>query len=875
MKSNFSRAVCAGAFLFVLFVWAFPEAILAEPLGLDVLNPTRVVAPTSIQVYQGTIANDTGLDLIASDLFFNFFGFDPQLVSLTQLLGFPDFTIANGSTSPIVDLFDFTLGPNAPPGTYHADVLLEDFLGDTSDVVTVTEQVLIPEPSNSALLLISALLCLLVCRLFRTSEGAKITVRAGDLILPVVFLLMVESVPGYGADTPVIFATAEPGVSPEGSTILHSALPILNTGTATADNVLVTSIQLQGGSPIAPVLPVGLGSIPAGGRTTLLADFAGASFVPGGRYFLTVSGTYMVGTSEYGFTLNRPLIVPPVPGSRPVRKIPMSIGEVSGGAYPGGPTTESTDVEAGRPIPHGPVSSVPPPLLQSLEFINSGTVPFGVSPLDSPKDPKLLIHKNFTVKDGSLDEDIFRRNDFGTGFLNTAREPSGAVGNGVDFVTYNFRASYGLESGIPGHFIQINPHGIDIGPIHTGVFPNDGGGFCCDQVVQYAPPPIDRFIWLLQYNTQKKGFFPQNFIRMAVASPQQILDSTASNWKVGDFRSADFGQLFGGSTGWLDNPDMSVGDNFLYVSFNVISVGGGLEVCRAPLTAIANLPDNLVWECTYPDPVDTGSHLSQHTGDTVFWAGHLNASQIDVTSWTEGAPAPELRTKDIWRGPKDEGISAIDPDRVDWLQFYRCGQDANGVTVDCPVEMPMCLFDCLTRAVSGAPITGATRITNVTVISQTDVLWLAWTSGAGSLPHFTRPHIEMVALDILNNFDIVETVAFGGEHLALALPAIVANDLGEIGMTFEGQVDGQWPQHVVAILDPAHPDQTQAYQSTGGDLGSNRYGDYVTIRPYFGNPPCAFAAFGYGQYFVGEDDSHHANVKYVLFSSDQCVPSSG
>jgi len=78
MKSNFSGAVRAGAFLFVLFVWPSSKAILAAPLGLDVLNPTRVVAPTSVELYQGTITNDTGGDLMASDLFLNFFGFDPQ-----------------------------------------------------------------------------------------------------------------------------------------------------------------------------------------------------------------------------------------------------------------------------------------------------------------------------------------------------------------------------------------------------------------------------------------------------------------------------------------------------------------------------------------------------------------------------------------------------------------------------------------------------------------------------------------------------------------------------------------------------------------------------------------------------------------------------
>ena len=107
-------------------------------------------------------------------------------MSLTQLLGVPDFTIPNGSTSPIVELFDFTLGPGAPPGTYSADVVLQDFFGDTSNVAAITEQVAVLEPPTLSLFVIGALLCVLLSYLLHASERAKIAIKAGGLALVVV-----------------------------------------------------------------------------------------------------------------------------------------------------------------------------------------------------------------------------------------------------------------------------------------------------------------------------------------------------------------------------------------------------------------------------------------------------------------------------------------------------------------------------------------------------------------------------------------------------------------------------------------------------------------------------------------------------------------
>src|SRR5439155_17461215 len=83
-----------------------------------------------------------------------------------------------------------------------------------------------------------------------------------------------------------------PGVNlPDPNTLL-SAFTIFNSGTATADNVVITSITLPGATLTSPTLPDNLGTIAAGGSTILNADFTGGPFNPGGTYTLNVQGTF-------------------------------------------------------------------------------------------------------------------------------------------------------------------------------------------------------------------------------------------------------------------------------------------------------------------------------------------------------------------------------------------------------------------------------------------------------------------------------------------------------------------------------------------------------------------------------------------------------
>ena len=118
--------------------------------------------------FDGTVTNNSGADLNASDFFLNFFGFDGASVTPNQDLGLgPDFSIPNGTTSASVALFDVLVGAVAPGSSFPIDVQLEDINGDLGAIETVTVSVPapppVPEPS-SLLLFVAGVVGLLAAR---------------------------------------------------------------------------------------------------------------------------------------------------------------------------------------------------------------------------------------------------------------------------------------------------------------------------------------------------------------------------------------------------------------------------------------------------------------------------------------------------------------------------------------------------------------------------------------------------------------------------------------------------------------------------------------------------------------------------------------
>jgi hypothetical protein len=408
---------------------------------------------------------------------------------------------------------------------------------------------------------------------------------------------------------------------------------------------------------------------------------------------------------------------------------------------------------------------------------------------------------------------VFDAND-GVGFTgsSTTAEPSGATGGGVIFVTTNWSAAYSIDGGTS--FTPLDP---------TTIFPNDAVGFCCDQVVQYIPS-INRFIWLLQGG--KFGGY-----RLASASPADIINSGGTAWTYWNLTPNVFGACAS-----FDYPDMSLGNNQLYMSWDACS---GLEVVRTSFAGI-QAGGTITVEFTDPanGPMAWGSHLMQDTGDEIFWAGHNNNKNMRVFSLQEGSNTYFWRDVGISSWANNTPLTSLTPDNQNWINF---------------------LFNPTTQNPGGGfpanAVLGSTRVGNE--------LWFAW--GAGTDGNFPQPHIEMVTLDRSNDFSKVQQVQIWNPDYAFEYPALATNACsGEIGLSFEFGGGGNYENHVVGFWG-----DFVAYITSGSNVGTTRFGDYVTIRQQPAtddDPGNLFNAFGYGLNTIPPPGAGtQADVRYVLF----------
>jgi len=385
----------------------------------------------------------------------------------------------------------------------------------------------------------------------------------------------------------------------------------------------------------------------------------------------------------------------------------------------------------------------------------------------------------------------------------TTAEPSGASnGEGMVFLTGNWFAAFSTDGG--STFTQLNP---------TAIFPNDNVGFCCDQIVQYVPS-IDRFLWLLQGSTTATT---AGGYRLASASPAAIVNSGGTAWTYWNLTPLVFGQPAG--TGF-DYPDMSVGNNSLYLCWDAGSpcpsgCAQGFQVARIPLSQIQSSSTiNIRFTNPNTGGMAWGSHITQNTLDEVFWAGHNSNSQMRVFSWAEGSNTYFWRDRNISSWPNNAPTS-LTPDGQDWLAKNFNGPGGNSFPRN--------------------GVIGATRVF--------ESVWFAWTAGTNST--FREAHVQIVTLDRSNNFSVTQQVQIWNPNVAFAYPALSWNSCtGEIGLSLEFGGDGNYENHVVGFWG-----DFVVFVTTGSNVGTNRFGDYVTIRQEpatDANPGNLFTAFGYG-----------------------------
>ena len=632
--------------------------------------------------------------------------------------------------------------------------------------------------------------------------------RARLAVLALAALMFTAAPAAVAGSRHITFTLSAPGVALEQPDTLLVAVRLNNTGDKTAMKVKIDSIRLRPAALTSPSgFPVTLGDIAADQNVVVQADFQSDKLKQGKNYRLEIRGSYRVEDRDEGehhwdkhrkhkeerrefkasTVINLP---PPAPGSNTLTTTTVPANTVTGGGFPPQPPSFDNEVNTSRwTVPTGK-------LVQGTPTANvTGTQPAPQTAMGTRQAVKAAANSvQFNVNNGL---------GFTSGNISTVSEPSGASGGGVVFVAANWFAAYSTD-GV--HFTQLDP---------TTIFPNDAVGFCCDQIVQYVPS-IDRFIWLLQGNG----------VRIASASPADIKNSGGTAWTYWNLTPDVFGQP--GIA--FDYPDLAVGTNYLYMSWNAgvgcAACDWGHQVARAQLSQIQAAGTIGI---DYTDPADGrmawGAHLSQDTQDEIFWAGHNSNSNMRVFSLSEGSNSYFWRDVGVasWA---NSGLSSTTPDGQDWLTKLR--------------DFP------------GSAVLGATR--------SSSQLWLAWSAGTDS--NFQQPHVEMVALD--NNFNVLQQVQVWNSSYAFAYPALATNACtGEIGMSLEYGGNGNYENHVVGFWG-----DFLVYSTTSSTVGTTRYGDYVTIRqdPTQALNGAFFDAFGYGLNTIAPPGSGtQVDVRYVQF----------
>ena len=665
----------------------------------------------------------------------------------------------------------------------------------------------------------------------RTTIGFSL--KTASLVLSCVFILF--SFPAIDATefSESTLTLSAPGVALETPSTLLVAVRLNNTGEKTALDVQIEQIQLELATRVLPVrFPLILGDIAPDKSGILEANFKSDHLIPRKNYLLVVRGKYLTTNKEddkdqdrhgshdrgkkekHEFTARIKITLPPAaPGSALLLHTgALAPLKVSGGPFPEQPPSFEQHVNEARwTVPTGSFSpGIPTQFGTSAEK----------APIGDPNNVSFLVnnHLGFNMGMG--------------GNVGDNAEPSGASGGGVVFITANAGVAYSTDGG--NTFTYLNP---------ATMFPNDAVGFCCDQIVQYVPS-IDRFIWLLQ----GKDF---DGVRIAFARPVDVINSKGlanpgAAWSYLKLTPDVFGYPNG--TGF-DYPDLSVGTNYLYMSWDVLAPDNcpadcisGFQVARMALGEIQ--AGGTIGKIDYTNPADSAmaslSHLSQNTGDEIFWAGHNSNHNMRVFFWPEN----EDKTQ-ICKVPPGSGYSWCDIEISSWANTALSSTTPDGK-------------NWLSYWSDSHPVIGATRSSE----NESDEVWFAWSAGIDS--NFHQPHVELVTLDRANDFNLIQQVQIWNNNYAFAFPALATNACtGEIGLSLEYGGNGNYENHVVGFWG-----DFLVYITTNSNLGTGRFGDYVTIRQ---NPDPRlngefFDAFGYGlnrpppPVFAERPD-----VRYVVF----------
>jgi len=499
--------------------------------------------------------------------------------------------------------------------------------------------------------------------------------------------------------------------------------------------------------------------------------------------------------------------------SQPALNASAPPNRVSGGKYPPfKPPAEGFNEDRPRAVPTGPLRGTLAPTVSGSQLF------------------KIQNQKQNPPLGGSGDPVVFSGyNDLGTQATGVGTPPdvNTARNGNVVMLSYNTKLLLSTDGAVS--YKLLDPTTI----FPSGVTKDSNGnlldnGLCCDQKLMYVSS-IDRFIWLQQFcGTGTGGCLTGiNKVRIASASTQDVINSTGTAWTYWDLASATFNL----GTTTMDYPDLSVGDNYLY--FSADAVGNGLLVVRISLNDIKG---GGTINFSYTTPSDSsfayGGHISQNTGDTVYWAGHKDNSTIRIFDFPENSGQYSWRDVSINSWPNGT-ISSNDPDGTNWLSF----------------------------SFPGSAVLGITRRTGGEV-------WFAWTGSSNS--NFKNPQVQVLEINP-SNYSVITQWQIWNDNYAFTYPSLATNSNAEVGISLGWGGNSFYGNNAVGILG----DFVVWYPELSNISNASRYGDYFNVARNTPNSPL-FDASGYAVLKNTPPASgQHFDPYYIQFGRNSIVNGGG
>ncbi len=370
------------------------------------------------------------------------------------------------------------------------------------------------------------------------------------------------------------------------------------------------------------------------------------------------------------------------------------------------------------------------------------------------------------------------------GFRSTVAEISLAANSNIIFATGNWWAAISFDHG--NNWSNLNPFSD---------FPASDGGFCCDQEVIYDESR-DMMVWVLQYSDDGVD----NRYRIAYAVGHDNL--ARGLWTYIDILPT----MVGLSTNrWFDYPHIALGSNRLFLTYNSFRTAAGTGGSTTGWMGLNldNMAAGVGVQFSYWDQSTLFNFTpAQGSGNTYYWASHLNNTTLRVYRWTEGGSI-------FWDDVTHAAYQAT-------VRGDANCPDSNG-------NDACVFFD--DRVMGGWVANG-----------QLGFVWMVAQGGS-----FSHPYTRFLRLNESDRSVVDQPIVFSNGG-AWVFPSVGVNDRGHLGGTITWVADSSAPRPLTWIADDYNSSVLQPIENHFMASGTDgpqceRWGDYYRSRPHspYGN----------------------------------------